>query len=177
MKKIISLSLALLLIFSSLALMTSCEISAEHGENEGSETPEAVETPAPGRIYGNYQVITVTDEETVELVENMWTHGSWMHIGLMSTNDQMYRVFKEYVMVENTYLSEILERDDAIDLLLWRFDKYAHEAYVPHEAGRAFMYCLQSDVIQARMTEDQKQASLLIFEAIPSTEEREEMYN
>lgn len=178
-KKIISLTLALLLLISSTVLIASCDVAAEGISkdaylNESETSPET--EPPVGRIYGNYQIITVTDEATIELVENMWTHKSWQSIGLMSSVDQMKAVFNDKVLAENTYLAEILEKENAVDLLLWRFDKYAHEARVPYEAGKAFMYCLESEIIQARMTEEQKHAVYLIFDAVPSAQEREEMY-
>ena len=174
MKKITSLILTLFLLVSSFTLMVACDVAAEETPEDSSlnesKPPVASEAPAPGRTYGDYQIITLTDEATIELVENMWTHKSWQSIGLMSSVDQMKAVFNNKVLVENTYLVEILEKENAVDLLLWRFDKYAHEARVPYEAGKAFMYCLESEVIQARMTEEQKQAVYLIFEGITATE-------
>ena len=181
MKKLISWMLAVLLLISSAALMVACDVAAEETPEDSSlkepKIPAASEAPAPGRTYGDYQIITLTDEATIELVENMWTHKSWQSIGLMSSSDQMFAVFNDKVLAENTYLAEILEKENAVDLLLWRFDKYAHEARVPYEAGKAFMYCLESEIIQAHMTEEQKQAVYLILEAVPSAQEREEMYN
>ena len=187
MKKIISLSFALFLLISSTILMTSCDVAAEEASEDSysneSVTPSETESetepetePVVGRVYGDYQIITLTDEATVELVENMWTHTSWQSIGLMSSSDQMFAVFNNKVLVENTYLVEILEKENAVDLLLWRFDKYAHEARVPYEAGKAFMYCLGSKMVQERMTDEQKQAVYLILDAVPSAQEREEMY-
>ena len=180
MKKITSLILTLFLLISSAALMIACDVSAEETPEDyslsESKIPDASEAPAPGRTYGDYQIITLTDEATIELVENMWTHKSWQSIGQVSSSDQMFAAFNSKVMVENTYLAEILEKENAVDLLLWRFDKYAHEARVPYEAGKAFMYCLESEIVQAKMTEAQKQAVYLILDAVPSAQEREEMY-
>lgn len=171
MKKITSLMLILLLLISSVFLMVACDASAEGTPEVNASGTESEATPETeltvGRIYGDYQIITITDEATIELLENMWTHKSWQSIGLMSSSEQMFAAFNDKVLVENTYLVEILEKENAVDLLLWRFDKYAHEARVPNEAGKAFMYCLKSEAIQARMTEEQKQAVDLIFEVVP----------
>ena len=173
MKKSISIILVLVLLISNIFMMTSCDLPSENGKGTPISSSVSKETPAPaeGRKYGDYQVITLTDEATVELIENMWMHKSWRYIAASSTQ-QMKANFYRYVLGEehedqkNTYLLEILEREDAIDLLLWRFDKFAHtskEELDPREPGRAFMYCLISDVIQARMTDSQKQAIYLIL--------------
>lgn len=159
MKKIISLSLVLLLLLSSVALMVSCDIAAE-GEKES-------ETPVPGRIYGDYQVITLTDEATIDLVENMWEHDSWDHIWPSSgeLNDSN---FKNIVLVQNTYLADLLKRDDAIDLLIWRFDKFANqdraEDEVGGEANINFYVAFRNESIESRMSEAQKEAVSMIFD-------------
>ena len=87
MKILIGWMLAVLILISSFTLMVACDVVAEETPEDSSlnesKTPVASEAPALGRTYGDYQIITLTDEATIELVENMWTHKSWQSIGLM----------------------------------------------------------------------------------------------
>ena len=186
MKKIISLSFALFLLISSTILMTSCDVATEEASEDSysneSVTPSETESetepetePPVGRAYGDYQVITVTDEATVELVENMWKDDSWYHLGSASTFDLKYFYFEKYVLPENIYLQEILEREDGIDLLIWAYDGFADYYENRDEnfssvlikkygVGYDFLYCMKSNIIQSRMTEAQKYATMQIFE-------------
>lgn len=178
MKKIISLMLSLLLLISSVSLMVACDASAE-GTPEvnasGTESEATPETePTVGKIYGDYQVITVTDEATVELVENMWKDDSWKHFLSASTFNLKYYYFEKFVLPENIYLQEILEREDGVDLLIWAYDGFADYYENRDEnfssvlikkygVGYDFLYCMKSDIIQSRMTEAQKYAALQIY--------------
>ena len=168
MKKILLLLLTASLLISNIVFMTSCDVEAEGGD----ESPSDAEAPAEseskeGRIYGDYQIITVTDEATIELVENMWCDDSWNRLWPTDAklNDSN---FKTFVMTGNLYLIELLEREDAIDLLLWRFDKYAHqdpsEDRLFGEAGLYIRFAFRNEDIRARMTEAQKKAVDLICE-------------
>ena len=158
MKRSFGLILAVLLFISSAVLMISCDISAEGNESE--LTPEITETPAPGKIYGDYQIITVTDEETLKLLDDMLSHDSWMHVGLASNTNMAYTLFEENVITKNTYLNEVLAREDGIDLLIWQFERY-----VTDESGRNWPFgatflqlALRSDSIYPKLSEEQKAA-------------------
>ena len=85
--------------------MVACDVSDEGtpkdsylNESESSSETTPKTEPPVGRVYGDYQVITVTDEATVELVENMWKDDSWYHLGSASTLDLKYFYFEKYVL-------------------------------------------------------------------------------
>lgn len=165
MKKILLLLLTASLLISNIVFMTSCDVEAEGGDESPSETEAPAESePEEGRFYGEYQIITVTDEATIELVENMWCDDSWMNVGFASSFETQRLFFDLCTFPENIYLQEILKREDGVDLLLWRFEKFINkyeETGKYTDTGWGYRYiaaCMLSESVSPLVTEEQRAA-------------------
>lgn len=168
MKSLLALLLSIIILLSAMAFLPSCNVAdpASGGESSSSEAASNSDNIAdqmPVRQYGKYSVITDLDEATEALVENMFSHKSWFYVNAQSSLQTMQSAFESYVMNDNTYLGEILEREDGIDLLLWQYDKIAQDpiSYQTgiNNAGVNFSFCIFHETVQARMTEEQKTAA------------------
>jgi hypothetical protein len=141
MKKILTLLLAMSLLASCVFSLSSCEISGMFDGQKPSETPAPTD-PAPtdppptdpepeinepkGPVYAGYEIITLEDEELIQLVTDAFRHSSNFKIGLISSTNKYLTVFERDIMPENAPLLEILEREDGADLLLWGYEREMH---------------------------------------------------
>ena len=178
MKKILTLVLALSLLASCVFSLSSCEISGMFDGQKPSETPAPTD-PAPtdppptdpepeinepkGPVYAGYEIITLEDEELIQLVTDAFRHDSNWSMAILSDFNRAPSVFERDVLPKNEPLLEILAREDGADLLLWGYERQMH--IQNSEEGRSTkgewsFYYFWSEKVLGVMNEEQRAAAI-----------------
>ena len=178
MKKILTLLLAISLLASCVFSLSSCEISGIFDGQKPSETPAPTD-PAPtdppptdpepeinepkGPVYAGYEIITLEDEELIQLVTDAFRHDSNWSMVATSDVSRYLSVFEKEALPKNEPLLEILAREDGADLLLWGYEREMH--IQNSEEGGSTMgewsfYYFWSEKVLGVMNEEQRAAAI-----------------
>ena len=135
MKKILILLLTFSMVISLLAVLPSCS----HG------------IPAPS-----------SDDK--KLLDGMMDSCDWEQIQKGETfSSTLYSIeyHAEYALSElndNEYFNKIMEKDNAIDILLWKLDKTQSSLFLSKDEKNYILsmyYLFKEESIRSKMTEDQ----------------------
>lgn len=186
MKKILTLLLAMSLLASCVFSLSSCEISGMFDGQKPSETPAPTDPaptdPAPteseieepkASVYAGYQLINLEDKVTIELLENVFTdEANYFSYSVSSSPTVSY--YENALLSQNQYLLEVLEKENAGDLLLWGFEHHIHRVYnkelgdlgyteegvLNYKISLAFaLTIMKTDSVRAKMSDKQNAAA------------------
>ena len=177
MKKILTLLLAMSLLASCVFSLSSCEISGMFDGQKPSETPAPTD-PAPtdppptdpepeinepkGPVYAGYEIITLEDEELIQLVTDAFRHDSNWSMAILSNFSRAPSVFERDALPKNEPLLEILAREDGADLLLWGYEREMHIQNSEEggsTTGEFSLYYFSSEKVLGVMNEEQRAAA------------------
>ena len=192
MRKLISLLLILILLLSSMTFLASCNEDTPP-EESSSESDSVAESnpPAQSDAKIDFSEIDFPDwisDDDVEMLKQLILEGPW-NMYTFSASLHPYHMTKYHSPLEaealvnksGAYYSEILKKENAVDLLLWLFDYISDKSdpsrpTLPNEKlsfsfhpDSFFVLSYQlyhTDAISSRITEAQKNTAKELWEKV-----------
>ena len=189
MKKLISLLLILILLLSSMTFLASCNEDTPPEESSSESDSVAESNPPTQSIKIELDEIDFPDwisDDNRELLKDLIIGGPWC-ISVLSSDsfhpkhlDKYHSPLEAEALVNEsgTYYSEILNKDNAVDLLLWVFDFMSDpgitmvsdvnhlKMYHPDSFFILSYQLYHTDAISSRITEAQKNTAKELWEKV-----------